>query len=145
MENVCFLSKYIMGYIRYGDIAKRELLDGKKQGHYMWFIFPQIQGLGFSATSEYYALEDLEQAETFYEHEYLGKNLVEMFKIVNKMKNYNKVLDCFGDVDTLKLRSCATLFYLATGKRVFKKTIKKFFNAKLCEKTEKIVEKLRKN
>lgn len=133
------LTKFVEGYRVSFEAAKQELVQGQKQSHWMWYIFPQLKGLGKSEMSQYYGLVDADEAKAFIDNEYLGAKIIELFKIVNKMPDYDYVLNCFGPIDILKLRSCATLFLVATNYRVFRKTIYKFFNGKKDLKTLRIL------
>lgn len=101
----------------------------------MWFVFPQLKGLGESPMSDYYGLDGIEDAEEYYKHKQLRKNLEGCLSIVCKYKDVWQVKNCLGELDTMKLHSCASLFYLATKKSIFKHVIKKFFNGVLDEKT----------
>jgi len=132
------LEKYKRGYDKYFKVAEKELKQGKKESHWMWFIFPQLKGLGKSDISIYFGIKDLKEAQDFCVDKYLCKCLTQLFKIVNSFPDYEYLANCFGKVDTLKLRSCATLFWLATRKNVFKKTIKKFYNDELDTETVKL-------
>ena len=133
------LSRFVKGYNLSFETARAELMAGLKQSHWMWYIFPQLKGLGQSEMSQYYGLADVDEAKAFIDNEYLGAKIIELFKIVNKMPDYDYVLNCFGPIDILKLRSCATLFLVATNYRVFRKTIYKFFNGKKDSKTLKLL------
>ena len=115
--------------------AKREVRQGYKKTCWIWFIFPQLKGLGFSTVSDYYGLQNVQEAQSYYEDKYLRHNLTEMFRIVLKMKNTEDFMYCFGETDGKKVRSCATLFYLATKKSIFKRFLDKFFNGLLDEQT----------
>ena len=105
----------------------------------MWYIFPQIQGLGSTETSKYYALKDLREAETFFAHELLGSRLM---KITNQLlqleeSNANKI---FGSPDDLKLRSCATLFACVSPEgSVFHRLLEKFYHGERDEKTLRLL------
>ena len=89
--------------------ALDEIRDGKKKSHWMWYIFPQIAGLGFSETAKFYALRNLEEARSYLEHPVLGSRLIEISQamLANEGKTANQIL---GSPDDLKLHSCMTLF-----------------------------------
>lgn len=135
------LKKFKEAHKDYYKQAKREVRQGLKQTCWIWFIFPQLKGLGFSTISSYYGLRNIEEAQDFYEDRYLRHNLIEMFRIVLKMKNKEDFIYCFGETDGKKVRSCATLFYLATKKSIFKRFLDKFFNGLLDEKTVLLLKK----
>ena len=135
------LEKYKKMYKKFFEQIKSELKDGKKQTHWMWFAFPQLKGLGRSMISSYYGLEDLQHAIDFYNDDYLRNCINELFKLVLKLSNYDSLLDCFGEIDALKFHSCATMFYIATKKRIFWKALKKFFSGCLDAGTVILLDK----
>lgn len=89
--------------------ALAELRAGHKTGHWMWFVFPQLTGLGSSPTAQYYALADLAQARAYLGHEVLGERLRECVRTVGEVTG-RTAEQIFGPVDAMKLRSCLTLF-----------------------------------
>jgi len=108
--------------------AFSEIEKGKKETHWMWFIFPQIKGLGTSDTSVFYALADIKEAAEFLEHPILGKHLVEICELLLtfKRKSAEAIL---GDLDARKLRSSMTLFALAENANpVFQEILDAFFS-----------------
>lgn len=129
------LNKFKEAQQDYYKQARREIRHGLKQTCWIWFIFPQLKGLGFSMLSNYYGLQNVQEAQCYYEDKYLRHNLTEMFRIVLKMKDTEDFVYCFGETDSKKVRSCATLFYLATKKSIFKRFLDKFFNGLLDEQT----------
>lgn len=107
--------------------ALAEIRNGRKRSHWMWYIFPQIQGLGMSPTAQYYGIKDLEQAKDFLEHPYLGKNLIEISTALLKLDSSNPSA-VMGYPDDLKLCSCMTLFECADPSiEVFGKVLDKFY------------------
>ncbi len=101
----------------------------------MWFIFPQLQGLGYSETARYYAIKDQEEAQLYLQHPVLGQRLVEISKAMFALegKTANQVL---GSPDDLKLRSSMTLFAAVPGADpVFKAVLDKYYSGKEDEKT----------
>src|SRR4051812_36985489 len=82
--------------------ALSEIKNGKKQSHWMWFIFPQVQGLGFSSTSKYYGIKDIDEAREFLRHPVLGGRLVEMCNVLLQLPS-NSANRIFGSPDDLKL------------------------------------------
>lgn len=129
------LSKFKLAQKDYYKQAKKEVRQGYKRSCWIWFIFPQLKGLGTSFFSDYYGLENIQDAKEYFGDKYLRHNLTEMFHIVLKMNNIEDLLYCFGQTDSQKVRSCATLFYLATKNSIFKRFLDKFFNGLLDEKT----------
>lgn len=108
-------------------LALEEIKNGRKQSHWMWFIFPQIQGLGFSATSKLYAIKDNQEAEAFLKHSLLGSRLITISNELLKL-NSNDAHTIFGSPDDMKLQSSMTLFSsLKNADPVFDLVLQKFF------------------
>jgi uncharacterized protein (DUF1810 family) len=91
-----------------------ELRAGRKTSHWMWFIFPQLQGLGVSPTARFYALGGLEEARVYLAHPVLGTRLLECTRLVNTVSG-RALREIFGTPDDLKFRSCMTLFDATAG------------------------------
>jgi uncharacterized protein (DUF1810 family) len=121
------------------SIALSEIKNGRKRSHWMWYIFPQIYGLGFSETSKFYAIKNLNEADNFLKHPELGKRLIEICNELLHLKT-NNAHEIFGSPDDLKLCSSMTLFSsLSDTNPVFQKVLDKFFNGKKDEKTLRLV------
>lgn len=109
-------------------IAVTEIKQGRKRSHWMWYIFPQIAGLGFSETSRYYALKNIDEARAYLDHPILGSRLIEICKELVKLPTSNPT-QIFGMPDDLKLRSCVTLFAaLPDTDPLFQQVLDKFFS-----------------
>jgi uncharacterized protein (DUF1810 family) len=122
-------------------IALPEIKSGRKRSHWMWYIFPQIQGLGFSETSKYYAIKDIAEAEAFLNHPILGERLVAICKALLNLKetDANKI---FGSPDDVKLKSSMTLFAaLPKTDPVFQSVLDKFFNGEKDRVTLQLISK----
>jgi uncharacterized protein (DUF1810 family) len=120
-------------------VALNEINNGKKKTHWMWYIFPQIEGLGFSETSKYYAIKDLREAEDFLRHPVLGSRLVRICESLLDLpgKNAHKIL---GSPDDLKLKSSMTLFAsVVNSDPVFFSVLDKFFDGQMDEQTMKLL------
>ena len=133
------LSRFVEGYNLSYETARAELMAGLKQSHWMWYIFPQLKGLGQSEMSQYYGLSGVEEAKAFFDDDCLRERFLDLFQIINKMPDRKAVIKCFGLIDVLKLHSCTTLFLIATKKRIFRITINKFFLGKKDENTLKLL------
>lgn len=119
--------------------AFNEISKGRKTNHWMWYIFPQIIGLGFSETSKKYAIQNLEEAELYLSHEVLGKRLIEISEVLLKIEG-KTAYEIFGNPDDMKLKSCMTLFSLTNNaKPIFKEVLEKYFRGERCPKTIKIL------
>lgn len=109
------------------DQVVTELASGRKRTHWMWFIFPQIAGLGMSETSRRYAIRDLDEARAYLAHPILGARLQQCAKLVLDVRN-RTAHEIFGSPDDLKLHSCATLFaQVSPPKSVFHQVLDRFF------------------
>lgn len=106
--------------------ALREIRNGRKESHWMWFIFPQIQGLGRSEISMYYAIRDLAETEAYLAHPVLGARLREISGALLELAT-SDAHAVFGSPDDLKLRSSMTLFHFVSGEAVFGQVLDKFF------------------
>lgn len=116
------------------DIALREIKSGMKQSHWMWYIFPQIQGLGRSSTAKYYAIKDKEEAIAYWNDPVLSSHLIEISQELLKL---NSPIDwIMGCPDNLKLCSCMTLFYLVSNENTFKEVLDKFYAGEMDEVTK---------
>jgi uncharacterized protein (DUF1810 family) len=112
-----------------------ELREGRKRTHWMWFIFPQLKGLGHSTTAEFYALSSLEEAEAYLIHPVLGARLRQCTELVNQIEG-RSVDQIFGSPDNLKFRSCMTLFaQLESDNQVFKDALVKHFGGEADPRT----------
>mgnify|MGYP003575470184 CR=1 FL=1 len=101
----------------------------------MWYIFPQIQGLGSSDTARFYAIASLDEAKAFVAHEVLGARLRECTRLVNNVSN-SSIVEIFGSTDAMKFRSSMTLFDEATGdNEVFRFALEKYFDGNPDERT----------
>jgi uncharacterized protein (DUF1810 family) len=117
-QNLCF------------DDVRSELRDGKKRGHWMWFIFPQIKGLGHSFLAQNFAISSKEEAEAYFGHPVLGVRLRECIQLVNRLEG-RSIEQIFGNPDDMKFRSCMTLFAHATqDNQVFIDALQKYCGEK---------------
>jgi len=110
--------------------ALSEIKNGRKESHWMWYIFPQVKGLGQSEMANYYGINSLDEATAYLEHPVLRKHLVEISTAVLHVKD-KSAADIFGSPDDLKLRSCMTLFANAKNTdTVFSDVLEKYFSGK---------------
>jgi uncharacterized protein (DUF1810 family) len=106
--------------------ALRELRAGRKHSHWMWFVFPQVAGLGQSETARYYAISGLDEARAYLAHPVLGPRLVECAQALLELPG-DDAIAVLGPVDAKKLRSSMTLFAVADGNPVFTEVLEKYF------------------
>lgn len=123
------------------DTALSELKAGKKTSHWMWYIFPQIKGLGKSEISKYYAIQNIEEAREYLNNEYLSHNMNELLNVLLKQNTSNPT-DIFGKPDDMKLKSSMTLFALADkNNEKYKKVLEKYFSGDFDKRTINIINK----
>lgn len=135
MSNDYNLERFIDAQSADYTTALEEIRGGKKQSHWMWYIFPQVLGLGYTSTSVQYSIKDLKEATAYLQHEVLGKRLIEISKALLALKTRD-AYEVFGSPDDLKLRSSMTLFSLVPGAdKVFQSVLDKFFHGNKDEKT----------
>jgi uncharacterized protein (DUF1810 family) len=135
------LSRFLSAQHNIYSRVLKELQLGKKTSHWMWFIFPQIEGLGHSSTAKYYSIKNINEAKEYIDHPILGKRLFECCNIILKIED-KSVEDIFGYPDNLKLKSCMTLFNYAVPKhKVFADVLNKYFTGELDEQTISILQK----
>lgn len=120
------------------NIALNEIKNGKKRSHWMWYIFPQIKGLGQSYTSMYYGINDIKEATDYLEDEILGTRLREISNELLNLKENNPRF-IFGEMDSLKLKSSMTLFDYISNDDIFDKVLNKYFNGNRDELTLNII------
>ena len=137
MENS--LQRFIDAQEKDYDTAFAEISQGRKRSHWIWYIFPQIQGLGFSETSKFYAIKNIDEAAEYLKHPILGERLIRICHalIKNPGDDANKIL---GSPDDMKLKSSMTLFAALPGTDpVFQTVLDKFFNGTRDSKTIEIL------
>jgi uncharacterized protein (DUF1810 family) len=133
------LNRFIDAQKRDYALALSEIKNGRKQSHWMWYIFPQIYGLGFSETSRFYSIKNMQEAETFLNHPVLGQRLIEICNELLKSQT-NDAHKVFGSPDYVKLKSSMTLFSLLPNTNpVFQSVLDKFFNGEKDDKTLQII------
>ena len=104
-----------------------ELSNGRKTSHWMWFVFPQLRGLGHSPTATRYAITSVDEARAYLAHPVLGPRLLQCVRLVLRIQGQSAT-DIFGSPDDLKLRSCLTLFaQAASGPSIFDEALRKYF------------------
>ena len=125
-----------------GDTYQRalaELRRGRKAGHWMWFVFPQIDGLGFSPTSRYFGISSLAEARAYLAHPTLGTRLRECAAVVDGLPMTSAV-DVFGSIDAVKLRSSMTLFLRADpAEPVFQRLLDHYFDGVPDAQTDRLL------
>ena len=133
------LQRFISAQANDYETALKEIKSGRKRSHWMWFIFPQIDGLGFSSMAQRYAIKDLNEAIQYLKHPMLGSRLVEISKALLGLPG-NNATTIMGSPDDLKLHSSMTLFSLVPdADPVFDAVLKKFFNGQKDNGTLRLI------
>ncbi len=133
------LQRFVEAQDRVYESVCNELALGEKTSHWMWFIFPQLKGLGLSPIAKRYGIESAAEALGFWQHPILGKRLKECTQLVLAQPN-TTAHDIFGSPDDLKFKSCLTLFaQVAPAEPVFKQALERFYGGKLDESTLKLL------
>ena len=128
------LERFMTAQAHSYETAKSELRNGQKESHWMWYIFPQISGLGTSSTAQTYAISDAAEAKAYLAHPILGARLIELCKILLELTG-RSANDIFGSTDAMKLRSSMTLFAEVSEQPVFKQVLEKYYNGHEDPKT----------
>ncbi|MDR1054810.1 MAG: DUF1810 domain-containing protein [Prevotellaceae bacterium] len=129
------LSRFIEAQAKSYSIALEEIKRGRKRSHWMWYVFPQIKGLGYSSTSKYYSIENIEEATEYLNHPILGGRLIQICEELLKLET-NNAYSIFGNPDYIKLKSSVTLFsQVGDTNPVFVSVLDKFFDGKFDDKT----------
>ena len=116
--------------------ALQEVKNGCKESHWMWYIFPQMRGLGHTSTSQKYGITSLLEAKAYLEHDTLNSRL---YEIMNALPVLGDADDIFGELDAMKLRSCLTLFDIVSPEDIFNDFLDNYFDKERCQLTLKIV------
>jgi uncharacterized protein (DUF1810 family) len=133
------LERFVNAQEKDYDTALSEIRAGRKRTHWMWYIFPQIEGLGFSETSRHFAIRGMAEAEDYFRHPLLGPRLVEISKALLQLDT-SDATTIFGNPDDLKLKSCMTLFAgVPQTDPVFASVLHKFFGGRMDELTVRLI------
>jgi uncharacterized protein (DUF1810 family) len=122
------LDRFLDAQMKTFDTALKEITSGRKQSHWMWYIFPQLKGLGRSETANYYGIENIDEASAYLRHPVLGKRLIVMTTALLQGGN-TSATDIFGTPDDMKLKSSMTLFaQVSNAPVIFQQVLDKYFN-----------------
>ena len=129
------LARFVRAQERDYGKALSEIRDGRKRSHWMWYIFPQFDGLGVSSTSIHYAIKSVGEAEAYLRHPVLGPRLLEIAQAAVEVEG-RSALAVFGTPDDMKLQSCATLFAsVSPAGSVFQRLLDRYFGGEPDDKT----------
>jgi uncharacterized protein (DUF1810 family) len=127
MSDPFHLQRFLDAQAGVFDAVLEELQAGRKRSHWMWFVFPQIEGLGYSSMAQKFAISGLKEAEAYIAHPTLGPRLRECTRLANLAAGHS-IAEIFGPPDHLKFRSCMTLFLHATPhNEVFQEALDTYF------------------
>lgn len=133
------LDRFVEAQEKMYPIAMKEIQAGKKESHWMWYIFPQLRGLGMSSMAHIYGISGLEEAKAYLEHPWLSGRLYELCVALLKHKD-KSAIEIFGDVDAMKLKSSMTLFSLTSEDHtIFDEVLECFFDGEMDELTLKMI------
>ena len=133
------LSRFLSAQEVNFEQALAEIKSGRKRSHWMWYIFPQIVGLGFSETAKHFAIKSIEEARAYLDHPILGPRLRECAEAAIGVEG-RSAIEIFGSPDDLKLRSCATLFaHVSSPGSVFERLLAKYFRGERDGKTLRLL------
>ena len=133
------LDRFVKAHEKSYETAFAEIKNGRKVSHWMWYIFPQLKGLGVTETSQLYGIDNLEEAQAFLDHPVLGQHLREITAELLLLKA-NNATEVFGKPDDMKLLSCMTLFAsVAITAEVFQKVLDKFFGGRKDARTLELI------
>ena len=137
--NINSLDRFLEAQDRMYLVALRELKNGKKRSHWMWYMFPQLRGLGTSFMANMYGISGLAEAKAYLAHPVLSGRLYELCGELLKHKD-KTALEIFGDIDEMKLKSSMTLFALTSEDyTIFDEVLENFFGGEMDEVTVKLI------
>lgn len=134
MNDIYNLKRFVDAQEGIYPIALRELQEGRKRSHWMWFVFPQLMHLGHSYNSKFYGISGTEEAAAYLENHILGQRLREVCEVILDLST-NDAEEVFGGIDSRKLRSSMTLFDIVSPNDVFARVLDKYFNGKGDQRT----------
>jgi uncharacterized protein (DUF1810 family) len=133
------LHRFIKAHEKSYETAFAEIHNGRKLSHWMWYIFPQLRGLGMSETSQFYGIKNLDEAQAFLDHPILGQQLREISNELLLLDTNNPTA-VFGKPDDMKLHSSMTLFAsVPSTAEVFQEVLDKFFGGEKDPKTAELI------
>ena len=127
MNEAFDLERFVIAQDPVFETVLLELCQGRKREHWIWFIFPQLRGLGHSWEADHFGIASREEADAYLKHSILGQRLVECTSLVNRIGGHS-IQEIFGGIDSVKFRSSMTLFAeVEPHKKVFAEALEKYF------------------
>lgn len=140
--NIYSLDRFVEAQEQTYSVALREIMAGKKTSHWMWYIFPQLRGLGRSAMAHAYGISGIEEAKRYLSHPVLSARIVKICKVL-LLHADKRAEEIFGGIDALKLRSSMTLFALVNDDNsIFHEVLNVFYNGQMDERTIGLMDKM---
>lgn len=133
------LDRFLLPQARIFQVALKELKEGHKRSHWMWYIFPQLKGLGHSYNSKFYGISGPKEASEYLEDPILGQRLREISNVILNLATDDAVA-VFGGIDSRKLKSSMTLFDLVSPNDIFARVLDKYFNGQRDNLTVNIIQ-----
>lgn len=134
------LARFVSAQNNSFDQAFTEVKNGRKSSHWMWYIFPQLRGLGRSSMSQYYGISGAKEASAYLNHDLLGSRLIAICEALLSVEG-RSATDIFGKPDDMKLLSCATLFaYVAGADSIFDKILEKYYDDGVDQRTVQMLQ-----
>lgn len=141
MEDQYFLSRFLETQSSFYQAALGEIRNERKSSHWMWYIFPQLDGLGRSETAKKYAIKSKEEAIAYYNHHVLGARLIEITTVLAKVEG-KSAYEILGSPDDVKLKSCMSLFHLIQDETdLFMNVLEKYFDGHTSRRTQQLLNK----
>ena len=141
MEDPFNLQRFVEAQRDEINIVRTELAGGRKQSHWMWFIFPQLRGLGQSWAANHYGISGSAEAEAYLDHPRLGPRLIDCTQLVNHIKG-RSAEEIFGDIDAMKFRSSMTLFSVAAeDQTIFHDALEQYFSGQRDVRTIELLKR----
>ena len=139
------LNRFIEAQVDSYESAMGELSRGRKSGHWIWYIFPQIDGLGSSDITKLYSIKSIEEAQAYLEHPVLGERLIESCEILLRLEDLS-ISDIMGFPDDLKLKSSMTLFaQVSPQSSIFSEVLSKYYEDDLDQTSLEIIKRMKEN
>ena len=139
------LNRFIEAQVHSYESAMGELSRGRKSGHWIWYIFPQIVGLGSSDITKLYSIKSIEEAQAYLEHPVLGERLIESCEILLRLEDFS-ISEIMGFPDDLKLKSSMTLFaQVSPQSSIFSEVLSKYYEDDLDQTSLEIIKRMKEN
>ena len=129
------LERFLKAQEQTYSVALKEIQDGKKIGHWIWYIFPQLKGLGRSYNSNYYGITDKNEAKAYLNHPILAERLGEITEALLALPKALTAKDILGGIDAMKVKSSMTLFYMVSNAKLYKDVLVRYYQGKMDNRT----------